>query len=418
VWPRRTDNITADGEPSSGKLMAGNGRLAHGSTSTYQTTSLEFERMQVAFLSFFTGEYCVRLASALAREVDVLLLLPHQQAASHLSKLNPAVNYQPFHHPRLRQPLQQVRMICAILQRIRDFDPDVVHFQHCHLWFNLALPLLKRFPLIITIHDPKHHTGDRPSQRTPQAIADFGYRRADRVIVHANQLKREVVERLHIRADIVHVIPTVVRGDATAQPQVQEEDHVILFFGRIWKYKGLEYLIRAEPLITAQVPDARIVIAGQGEDFAHYRRMMVHPERFVVYNEYVSDDKRAELFRRASVVVLPYIEASQSAVIPIAYTFAKPVVATPVGGLPALLEHGRTGYLVPPCDETALADAVVRLLRDRALRHRMGANGKRKIDTECSPDAVARQTLDVYRRAITHARSTAGTREFGSPLAD
>ena len=62
--------------------------------------------------------------------------------------------------------------------------------------------------------------------------------------------------------------------------------------------------------------------------------MMVHPERFIVHNEYVSDEKRAELFRRASVVVLPYIEASQSGIIPIAYRFGKPVVATTVGGLP------------------------------------------------------------------------------------
>ena len=71
----------------------------------------------------------------------------------------------------------------------------------------------------------------------------------------------------------------------------------VLFFGRIWEYKGLEYLIRAEPLITAEVPNVKIVIAGEGEDFDRYRRLMVHPERFVVYNEYVSDDVRATLFQ-------------------------------------------------------------------------------------------------------------------------
>jgi glycosyltransferase involved in cell wall biosynthesis len=134
--------------------------------------------------------------------------------------------------------------------------------------------------------------------------------------------------------------------------------------------------------------------------------MMVHPERFTVYNEYVSDDKRAELFRRSSVVVLPYIEASQSGVIPVAYTFGKPVVATTVGGLPEMVEDGRTGFLVPPRDEKALADAVVRLLRDRELRHQLGANGKQKIDAECSPEAVAQQTLAVYERALSDAGPT------------
>ena len=364
--------------------------------------------MKVAFLSFDFGEYCIALASALAREAEVLLLIPRRLAAPHLSKLDWAVGYQPFSKPRLRQPLQQIRMIYTILQHIKDFGPDVIHFQHGHLWFNLALPLLGRYPLVLTIHDPRHHVGDRSAQKTPQIIMDFGYHRADRVIVHGKQLKQLVVHELCIPSEIVHVIPHIVLGDDSAHSQVREDDHLILFFGRLWEYKGLEYLIRAEPLITAQVPDARIIIAGRGEDFSRYRQMMVHPEHFVIHNEYISDDKRAELFRRASIVVLPYTDASQSGVIPLAYAFAKPVVATAVGGLPEMVDHGRTGYLVPPCDERALADAIVRLLRDKGLRRQLGANGKRKIDTQCSPDVVAQQTLAVYRRAISDVHPSAG----------
>jgi glycosyltransferase involved in cell wall biosynthesis len=280
------------------------------------------------------------------------------------------------------------------------FDPDVLHFQQGHLWFNLALPLLKRYPLVLTIHDPRHHVGDKGQQKTPQSIMDFGFRRAAQLIVHAQQLKQEVVERLHLVGENIHVIPHIVLGDDTVQHQIQDDGRLILFFGRIWEYKGLEYLIKAEPLITSQIPDAKIVIAGQGEDFARYRRLMVHPEQFIVHNEYVSDDKSAELFRCASVVVLPYIDASQSGVIPIAYTFSKPVVATTVGGLPEMVDHGQTGYLVSPRDEQALADAVVRLLCDEQLRRHLGANGKRKIDTECSPRVVAQQTLAVYQRAL------------------
>lgn len=358
--------------------------------------------MKVAFVSFHFGEYSILLASALAQEAEVLLLLSDHRAAPHMSRLDPTVNFRPFNQPRLRQPLRQIGMISQILQQIRRFDPDVIHLQNGHLWFNLALPFLRRYPLVITIHDPKPHVGDRESGKTPQLmmIWDLGHHRADRLIVHGKQLKQVVVEELGFPDEIVHVIPMIALGDGLAHGQAQEDDHQILFFGRIWEYKGLEYLIRAEPLITAQVPDVNIVIAGRGEDFNRYRRLMVHPERFTVYNEYLPHDKRDELFRRASVVALPYIDASQSAVIPIAYTFGKPVVATTVGGLPELVEHGRTGYLVPPRDERALADALVRLLRDKQLRHELGSNGKRKLETECSPDVVARQTLDVYQQAI------------------
>jgi len=102
------------------------------------------------------------------------------------------------------------------------------------------------------------------------------------------------------------------------------------------------------------------------------------------------------------MVVLPYIEASQSGVIPVAYTFAKPVIATTVGGLPEMVDDGQTGYLVPPRDERALANAVVRLLQDQTLRRRMGANGKLKVETECSPDQVAQQTSAIYHQAVNN----------------
>lgn len=356
--------------------------------------------VRVAFISFDFPEYSVRWASALAHEADVLLLLPRQYSEPYWDLLDPAVDFRPFDPARLRQPLRQFRMIRELVRTIDQFAPDVIHFQHRHMWFNFALPFLKKYPLVITIHDPIHHIGDRSARVTPQWIADFGYRRADQVVVHGEQLKQTVIRRFGVSDETVHIVPHIVLGTDNSGGSVVEDDHLILFFGRIWEYKGLEYLIRAEPLITDKIPEARIVIAGCGEDFDRYRRMMVHPEQFIVHYRYVPDEERTELFQRASVVVLPYIEASQSGVIPLAYTFSKPVVTTSVGGLPDMVEDGRTGYVVPPRDETALAEAIVHLLQDKALRHRFGAAGKRKIDTECSPAAIARQSMDIYRRAV------------------
>jgi glycosyltransferase involved in cell wall biosynthesis len=165
----------------------------------------------------------------------------------------------------------------------------------------------------------------------------------------------------------------------------------------------LEFLIRAEPLITSRIPQAKIAIAGAGEDFERYRRMMVNPESFIIHNEIVSDEKRTELFRRASVVVLPYIEASQSHIISIAYRFGKPVVATRVGGLPEMVEDGKTGFLVAPRDVNALADAISRLIQNDEMRRTFGENGLRKINAECASEVVGRKTRVVYRRAVNDA---------------
>ena len=363
--------------------------------------------MNVALVTHDFEEYCVRLAGGLADMANVLLLLPSGLARTRLSALDSRVSVQLFDKPRLRQPLRQLRAGWDLVRRIKAFNPDVVHFQQGHLWFNGFLPLLRRFPLILTVHDPRHHPGDATSKKTPQAVMDFGYRRASQLIVHAEPLKRMVIDECRIRPELVHVVPHVSLCDLSDTASSHDDRPTILFFGRIWEYKGLEYLIRAEPLITAKLPEARIVIAGEGEDFGRYRLLMDHPERFVVHNKYIPDQQRSELFRQASLVVLPYVEASQSGVIPLAYSFMKPVVATTVGGLPEIVNHGRTGYLVPPRDERALADAIVRLLRDKPLRMRMGLNGRRKLDAECAPSVVARQTLAVYRRAIDDARALA-----------
>jgi len=223
-----------------------------------------------------------------------------------------------------------------------------------------------------------------------------------------------MVRQLNGSGENISLMPHIQIGQECSAPVVQEDERLILFFGRIWEYKGLEYLIRAEPLISARVPDVRIMVAGQGEDFSRYARMMVHPKRFIVHNEFISEERTAEYFRRASVVVLPYIEASQSGVIPLAYSAAKPVVATTVGGLPEMVEDGRTGYLVAPRDTTNLADRLVHLLLEPTLRRQMGANAKRKIEEECSPEVIAQKTMDVYHRAVTRNSKALGDTEVDS----
>jgi glycosyltransferase involved in cell wall biosynthesis len=356
--------------------------------------------MKVAILSYSFAEFCIQQANGLAAECEVLLLLPRRIADEYQSLIDPRVCFRPFDHPRLRQPVRQMIGTTALLREIRRFQPDVLHLQHGHLWFNLALPLLRKTPLVVTIHDPRHHAGDRTSQKTPQWIFDLGFRRADRIIVHGQVLRQQVSDLFGISASKIHVIPLVAVGNVSGPPVSEEDGRTILFFGRIWKYKGLEYLIQAAPAIARAIPDVRIVIAGQGEDFDAYRRLMTEPERFVVHNRFVSASERDRLFRQASVVVLPYIEATQSGVVPVAYSFGKPVVATNVGALSECVEDGRTGRLVPPADPAALASAVIELLADSEKRRAMGAAGRRKLDAECSPAVVARQTLEVYRRTI------------------
>ena len=183
---------------------------------------------------------------------------------------------------------------------------------------------------------------------------------------------------------------------------IQEEPGTVLFFGYISKYKGIDVLIEAQPWITREIPEAKVLIVGTGKEFEKYEAAVRMNPSFEVHNEFVLTEDVHWYFRRASVVVLPYIEASQSGVIPLAYAFGKPVVVTDVGSLAEVVENGKTGFIVPPNDPGKLAEAVVTILKNPDLKSRMGRNAAEKAATDLSWKTIAAETLRVYASMIRH----------------
>ncbi len=369
--------------------------------------------MRIVWVTYGFEEYSSLHVNALCKEHDVLLVMPHPEDGDTYT-IDPRVEHYAFSKPRLRQPLRQWISVRNIVSRIHEFQPDVVHFQQGHLWFNSALRKLSHYPLVVTIHDPRHHTGDLVSQKTPQWILDYGFRQADHAIVHGNLLADQVQQLFGFSKENVHAIPHVAMGVETVDGTIEEDPNLVLFFGRIWDYKGLDQLIAAQPLVNAQRPDARFMIAGRGDDFARYESLMVDPSKFIVHNDWISDEQRAEFFQRSSLVVLPYNEATQSGVVPVAFNYSKPVVATRVGALVECVDHERTGLMVPPRDPRSLADAIIRLLKNPSERHAMGMAGKLKLQREWSPCVVAEKTANVYEQAIRSRRPLHATRESGA----
>jgi starch synthase len=122
-------------------------------------------------------------------------------------------------------------------------------------------------------------------------------------------------------------------------------------------------------------------------------------------------------------LVLPYVEATQSGVVPLAYRHGKPVIATTVGGLPEVVYDGRTGRLVPPGDTLALAAAIVDVLGDGQRQAVMSAQARQEFETTYDPVRLAAQTLRVYERALERSirprrragRSTSGLTAVDGP---
>lgn len=364
--------------------------------------------LRVALISFkAVPVYAVQLANALHRITDLKFFVADTVANQYSRFLHPKIDLHPFPTRRFRNP-DGLRVSREIIRSVRAQKCRVAHLTMQEPWFNVCIPFIRSFPLITTVHDVQWHPGDRRSNIVPQRVADLAAKHSRHVIVHGNRLKDDLCRTFRRDPDEVSVIP---HGNYSLylhwdRPGIGEETNNILFFGSIWRYKGLEYLIRAEPYLAEALDRFRITIAGVGEDLAPYRRLMVREWNYEILNTFIPDEKVAELFRKASVVVLPYIEASQSGVAPLALSFGKPVVVTNVGSIPELIENGKTGFVVEPADSAGLARAILAILTDPALRKRMGEEAITKATTELSWERIADLHLDAYWRTAREFRPT------------
>jgi len=145
------------------------------------------------------------------------------------------------------------------------------------------------------------------------------------------------------------------------------EGNVILFFGFIRKYKGLKYLIKALPEVLSKINATLLIVGEFWKDKNEYLQLIDNlgiKDKIIIVDEYVPNEEVGLYFSASDLVVQPYISATGSGIIQVAYGFNKPVIATKVGCLPEVVEDGKTGYLVPPEDPHELAQAILKFFRD------------------------------------------------------
>jgi len=366
----------------------------------------------VLFIDWFLY-YTVELANALSHEAEVMLVTRdhNYEIAPGPRKADVGEFLDDCLDPKVRREMLRFRQrslknifeVIRVYRKVRAFQPRIIHVQENSDWRIACLTcFFSSRKLILTVHDVVRHPGKQKEIFRP--IRNFFRRRSKRIIVHGNSLKRLLASRSPKLEDRVRVIP---HGAFTVYGKwddglIQEEPGAVLFFGYISKYKGIDVLIEAQPWITREIPEAKVLIVGTGKEFEKYEAAVRMNPSFEVHNEFVPTEDVHRYFRRASVVVLPYIEASQSGVLPLAYAFGKPVVATDVGSIAEVVENGKTGFVVPPNDPGKLAEAVVTILKNPDLKSRMGRNAAEKAATDLSWKTIAAQTLRVYASMIRH----------------
>jgi glycosyltransferase involved in cell wall biosynthesis len=361
-------------------------------------------RVQVVDPSAYTPPYDHALCSALGSLGAEVELVTSRFGYGSVPAPDGYAVSECFYRRAVGAPGSRLRRAGKLLEHVPDMlgyrrhaaAADVVHFQWLTLpW--LDADLLPRRPVVLTAHDllPRE---PRPGQAWAQRRL---YDRVDAVVTHSDYGRR-LLAGLGVDAGKLEVIhhgafahSLAAREAELPEALVAVSGPVVLFFGLLRPYKGLETLLAA----WQGVSGAELWIVGRPMmDLEPLRRLAAPSVRFV--SRFVSDAELAAFFRRAEVVVLPYSRTErldQSGVLATALAFGRPSVVSDVGGFPEVAATG-AARVVPADDPVALRAALEDLVADPGERGRMAAAAAAAAAGPYSWEAAARQTLALYER--------------------
>jgi glycosyltransferase involved in cell wall biosynthesis len=366
-------------------------------------------RVQLVDPSAFTPPYDRALAAALARGGAEVELLTSRFL---YGPVPPAEGYEVrecFYRRSSargleapgRRAFKAAEHLADMLRFRRAADADVVHYQ----WLTFPgldshlLPQLR--PRVMTAH---YVLPPEPSRRRlGSARRAFGA--MDAVVAHSEHGARRLRDVVGLDPDRVRVIHhgafdylTRLPEEKPLPPELEgAEGPVILFFGLLRPYKGIDTLLRA----FRRVKGAELWIAGNPRmDIEPLEQLVTEaPDRVRFLPRFIEDAEIPSILRRADVVVLPYRDAEHSGVLYAALAFGKPLVLTAVGGFPEVAEQG-AARLVPPEDPASLAATLSELVGDEAARTELAGAATTAATSSYSWDEAASQTLALYRELL------------------
>ncbi len=262
---------------------------------------------------------------------------------------------------------------------IRKLKPDLVVYKY---WMPFFAPCYGTIVLLTRLftRTKSLYIGDNivPHEQIPVVdwlLTKWALWKVDYFIVQSQTVENDLL-RFKPRArfrQVPHPVYEIFTADYTQQTartrlNLADDEKVLLFFGYVRAYKGLHHLIAALPEVLSEMP-VRLLIAGEFyEDEEKYIQQIKElglEQAILLKTDYIPNEEVGLYFTAADVTVLPYLSATQSGIIQIAYNFDKPVITTDVGGLPEVIEPGKTGFIVPTADNHALAQAIIRFFRAR-----------------------------------------------------
>lgn len=279
--------------------------------------------------------------------------------------------------------VESVRLILGgyneLKKMFREEEFDIIYAPFLNLWTGIINSLFPKSKILITLHDPIPHSGENCIR---SFIDTYNVQKADGIILLSERFKEFTNERYKVALSNIITLPLgsyrykKYENGITYQYPGKVN---YLFFGRIEKYKGLHILAKAYEELTTKVDDVSLTIVGNG-DFSDYIDEYEKLKNVTVFNRWIEDSEVPYFFGGENVIsVLPYIDATQSGVVPIAFEFETPIIGTKTGGLEEQIEDGVTGILVSASNSHEICNAMELLYRDKKFRENLANNGREKL---------------------------------------
>ncbi len=365
--------------------------------------SIQGNYVKIVLISFSVGamgHYVAGMANPLVEcGHDVVVFIDAQTPADCFHKdvvLKRCKVPQFFSFKSLLKIIYMPFIVFEIKNFVKRWNPDAIHFNSSHWYFRFLTCLHKYAPTFVTIHDIYAHPG------TSEHIEEFKKRpminNCSSIVVHSEILKQQALEKWKISDSRVKILPFSIAGlnnwlDYLDCSEMSGYDSKkLLFFGRIRKYKGIDVLLKSFEEIKREVPDAQLIIVGQG-DF----KMPDNKDNIVLINEFISDEYAAKIISESAVLVAPYIEATISTLPSIAGIFSKPIIGSDIYGIKEFVDNGKTGILVKPNDIHSLTVACVDLLNSPKKCRRMGEQAREANKRMSAPSTIADNLINIYK---------------------
>lgn len=262
---------------------------------------------------------------------------------------------------------------------------DAIYCPMRTFWSRKINKCIKAKKLIVVNHDPIAHSGDKYRIWEKLFKAEDIYFEASEIFVHSKKFVEYVEKEYDKQGKVFHVPhgPLELYGKIQNKKKIVEysKDKInFLFFGTFSKYKGIQILGEAFRDLSKKYSNITLTLAGSG-DFKEYEDIYRGLENVNVINRWIADEEVESLFMGENlVVVLPYIDATQSGVIPIAYKYGVPVIATDVGGLGEQIENEYTGILVEANNVRKLRNAMETLVLNPSIYEKIKSNMLKKYE--------------------------------------